>query len=183
MLAQAAQADDAAQALQRRAQRLEEFAAHRAQLGAIDLTSTAEAVCAPRGLRQHRHHRWADHQVSIGFSDVDPGYQLRVVFGARRSQLWSAMLPPKVRRRGAEVVRAWAEEVVAGWLQGLDAEIATTHGHAETAGQRAAAARAAAGAADTSEPDDLVAARRELAEVDKAIQAELGGPAAGETAA
>lgn len=174
MLQQATAAEETAHMLARRVERLSEFAEHRESMGLVDLTATARAVCDPRGLHEHRHHRWSDYHVNIGFSTLDPDYQLRLSFGPRHTQLWSQVLPPKVRRRGAGAVQAWADAVVGDWLAGLTGEIADTRHRGEAAQQRAVQARATAASADTSEPRDLVIARRELDTISRAIRDELG---------
>lgn len=56
--------------------------------------------------------------------DTDPGQRLELVYDYR--VLWAEPLPGKVRRRGVEAVRAWAQAMIAAWVAGVDREIAAT---------------------------------------------------------
>jgi hypothetical protein len=96
--------------------------------------------------------------------------------------MWSEALPAKVRRRGVAVVEAWADQLVAAWLDGLEEEITRTRERASTAQRRADEARATAAAVDVREPDELVAARAELEEVNRAIAEERTADDAAEAA-
>jgi hypothetical protein len=79
-------------------------------------------------------------------------------------------------------VEAWADQLVASWLGGVDDEITRTRERAATAQRRAEEARSTAAAADVREPDELVAARAELEEVNRAIAEELAADDAAEAA-
>lgn len=172
LLHQAAYADKTAAAAADRLQRLQAFAEHREALGDVDLAGVAEDACAVREPgRYHSGYRaaWnsADYRVSIRMVDTDPGQQLELKLGHRT--LWSEPLPGKVRRRGPEAVKAWAEAMVAAWVAGVEREIAQTQGRVTESQRRAQEARDTAAATDAGEPAELIAARAELAEVNKAI--------------
>ena len=176
LLHQAELADNQAAAAAARAERLQDFAHHsRADLTKVDLSRVAEDACpAPRGghnsaLSRYHAAGWSAPRVSIRIDDTDPGRQLALRFDYY--PLWAEPLPGKIRRRGPAAVQAWAEAMVAAWVAGLDQEIAHTSVRAHDAQQRAQDARHAAAGADITEPAELIAARAELADVDKAISA------------
>lgn len=184
LLHQAAYADQTAQAAAARVQRLEAFAEHRDAIGDIDLTRVAEDACVIRD--PHRYSSgyraaWTGHRVTIRTVDTDPGQRLELAFDHRT--LWAEPLPGKVRRRGPEAVRTWAEAMVAAWSAGVNREIAQTRGCVAQSQRRAQDARAAAAATDVSEPAELIAARADLAEVNKAIDDALTAEAASPAAA
>lgn len=178
LLHQAELADNTAAAAAARAERLQDFAHHsRADLANVDLSHVAEDACATgRGLQSSAvsryHAAWSAPRVSIRIDDTDPGRQLALRFDY--CTLWAEPLPGKIRRRGSAAVQAWAEALVGAWVAGVDREIAETSARAEDAQRRAHEARNTAAGADTAEPADLIAARAELAEVDKAITVALG---------
>lgn len=171
---QAAQADTAAEAAAGRLGRLEAFGKHRASMRTVDLAGVAEQACVIRDPeRYYSPYRgeWRDLRVSIRTVDTDPGQRLELVFDYRT--LWAEPLPGKIRRRGQEAVKAWAEALVAAWVDGLDDEVADTRDRAAEHERRAQQVRQTAAAADVSEPAELRAARAELEEINKAIADEL----------
>jgi N12 class adenine-specific DNA methylase len=182
LLHQAASADAAAQAAAARVQRLEDFAEHCDVLGGVDLARVAEDACVIRDPnRYYSSYRaaWGDHRVSIRTVDTDPGRRLELVFDHRT--LWAEPLPGRVRRRGPEAVKVWAEVMVAAWVAGVEREIAQTRGRVGESQRRAQDARDIAAATDVGEPAELIAARADLEEVNKAIDDALndeGQPAA-----
>lgn len=170
LLHQAASAETAAEAASARVKRLEAFSEHRASMGEVDLTRVAADACQQRDPHDYRSRlrvEWGDRRVSVRTVDTDPGQRLELAFDHR--VLWAEPLPGKVRRRGPEAVQAWAEAMVAAWVAGVDREMVQTRGRVEECQRRAQDARAAAAATDVGEPAELVAARAELAEVNKAI--------------
>ncbi|GAT05415.1 hypothetical protein [Mycolicibacterium fortuitum] len=169
---QAALADKTAEAAAARVQRLQDFAEHQETMGNVDLARVAADACVVRDPnRYHSGYRAAwnsdNYRVSIRTVDTDPGQRLELTFDHRT--LWAEPLPGKVRRRGPEAVKAWSEAMVAAWGAGVDREIVQTRGRVDEQRRRAHDARAAADATDVSEPAELIAARTELAEVNKAI--------------
>jgi len=168
---QASMSDKSAEASAARAKRLEAFAEHQgAGMRSIDLAGVAVDACVVRDPnRYYPSYRaaWSDHRVSIRVVDTDPGQRLELAFDHR--SMWSEPLPGKVRRRGPDVVKAWAEAMVAAWIAGVEREIVQTRGRMAESQRRADESRKAAAAADVSEPAELIAARAELAEVNKAI--------------
>lgn len=174
LLHQASVADKAAAAATERLGQLEAFAAQRETMGDVDLARVAADACTVRDPnRYHSGYRaaWNGYRVSIRTVDTDPGQQLELRFDHRT--LWSEPLPGKVRRRGPEAVQAWAEAMVAAWVAGVDREIAQTRGRVTESERRAHEAREAASATDVREPAELITARAELAQVNKAIDAAL----------
>lgn len=170
LLHQAAVADTAAEAASARAQRLQAFAQHRDSMDDVDLTRVAADACLvhdPADYRSRYRAEWGDHRVSVRTVDTDPGQRLELAFDYRA--LWAEPLPGKVRRRGAQAVKAWAEAMVAAWVAGVDREIVATRGRVDESQRRAQDARTAAAATNADEPADLIAARAQLAEVNKAI--------------
>ncbi|MFV8161115.1 methyltransferase domain-containing protein [Mycobacterium sp. 134] len=169
---QAARADDRADASESRVLRLVSLAEHLPTMAGINLEDSANAVCGTgRGAVSLHYSRWTDRRVAIRFVDMDPGYRLDLSFDYQN--VWSAKLPPKVRRSGAAAVREWAERTVADWINRIGDEIASTRGQAEQDRRQATDARATASAAEITEPDELVAARVELERVNQAIAEEL----------
>lgn len=171
---QASLADSGAQSCAARVQRLEAFAEHHGGMREMDLGRVAEDACTTRDPnRYYSSYRaqWSDHRVAVRIVDTDPGQRLELAFDHR--SLWVEPLPGKVRRRGPEVVKAWAQAMVAAWVAGIDREIAQTRGRLAEQLRRATDCRAAADAADVSEPAELIAARAELAEVNQAINDSL----------
>ena len=174
LLHQAASADTAAEAASARVQRLQAFAEHRDGMDEVDLTRVAADACLihdPADYRSRYRAEWGDHRVSVRTVDTDPGRRLELAFDYR--VLWAEPLPGKVRRRGAEAVKAWAEAMVAAWVAGVDREIVQTRARVDESQRRAQDSRTAAAATDVGEPADLIAARAELAEVNKAIDEAL----------
>ncbi len=174
LLHQAAYADTAAEAAAARVQRLESFAEHRDGMGDVDLARVAEDACAIRDPnRYYSSYRaaWGDHRVSVRTVDTDPGRRLELAFD--HHTLWAEPLPGKVRRRGPEAVKAWAESMVAAWVAGVDREIVQTRGRVAESQRRAQEARDTAAATDVSEPAELISARTDLDEVNKAIDEAL----------
>lgn len=170
LLHQASAADTAAEAATARVQRLEAFAEHREAMEDVDLTRVAAAACLvrdPADYRSRYRAEWRDPRVSVRTVDTDPGQRLELVFDYR--VLWAEPLPGKVRRRGAEAVKAWAEAMVAAWVAGVDREIVATRSRVDESQRRAQDARTAAAATNAGEPADLITARAELAEVNRAI--------------
>ena len=167
----ASMSDSSAEASAARAKRLEAFADHHgAGMRAVDLTGVAADACVVRDPnRYYSSYRaqWSDHRLAIRVVDTDPGQRLELAFDHR--SMWSEPLPGKIRRRGPEAVKAWAEAMVAAWIAGVEREIAQTRGRAAESLRRAQESRDAAVAADVSEPAELIAARAELAEVNQAI--------------
>lgn len=167
---QASQAEAEAQAAAERVERLQAFAERYAGTLDVDLARVSEDACGvrePGGYYSSYRAQWGDGRTSIRLAPTDPGHRLELGFDHRT--VWAERLPGKVRRRGAKAVAAWAEARVASWIDGLADEIAATRGRIRTAQRRAQEARDAAAAADVSEPAELIAARAELAKVDKAI--------------
>lgn len=170
LLHQAAAADTAAEAATARVQRLQAFAEHRDGMRDVDLTRVAADACLARDPAEYRSRyraEWRDARLSVRTVDTDPGQRLELVFDYR--VLWAEPLPAKVRRRGAEAVKAWAEAMVAAWVAGVDREIVATRSRVDESQRRAHDARTAAAATNAGEPADLITARAELAEVNKAI--------------
>lgn len=168
---QAALADNTAEAAAARMKLLQAFAEHHgAGMREIDLARVAEDACTPREPNRYYssyHGQWSDYRVAIRIVDTDPGQRLELAFDHR--SIWAEPLPAKLRRRGPEAVAAWAESMVAAWIAGIDREIAQARGRMAEAQRRAQDCRDAASSADVSEPAELVAARAELATVNKAI--------------
>lgn len=170
LLHQAAYAEKTAEAAAARVQRLEAFAEHRDTMGDVDLTRVAEDACVVRD--PHRYFSsyrasWTGRRVTIRTVDTDPGQRLELAFDHRT--LWAEPLPGKVRRRGPGAVKAWAEAMVVAWTAGVDREIAQTRGREAESQRRAQDAREAATATDVGEPAELIAARADLADVNRAI--------------
>lgn len=176
LLHQAAQSEQAAEAANERAERLQEFAEGHDLGEDLDLSALGRDACSDAGgtvssYRGSYGSAWSRGSVSVRVVDTEPGQRLELVFGYRK--LWSEPLPGKVRRRGPEAVTAWAQAMVAAWVAGLDREIVATRARAAEAHRRAMEARATAAATDVSEPAELTAAKDELAEVNVAIAAAL----------
>lgn len=174
LLQQAATADKTAAAAEDRLGRLEALAEQREAMGDVDLARVAGDACATRDPnRYHSGYRaaWNGYRVSVRTVDTDPGQRLDLLFDHRT--LWSEPLPGKVRRRGPEAVKAWAEAMVAAWVAGVDREIVQTRARVTESQRRAHEARDAAAATDVAEPAELTAARVELAAVNKAIDEAL----------
>lgn len=170
LLHQAAYADETAEAAAARVQRLEAFADHLDAMGEIDLARVAEDACVTRDRNRYLSSyraAWTGQRVRIRIADTDPGQRLELAFDHRA--LWAEPVPGKVRRRGPEAVKAWAEAMVAAWAAGVDREIVQTRGRVAESQRRAQEARNAAAVTEVSEPAELIAARAELAEVNKAI--------------
>ncbi|PBA69198.1 methyltransferase type 11 [Mycobacterium avium] len=175
LLHQGAYAESAADAAAARVEHLEAFAEHSHDgMGSLDLTRVAQNACLkPDPERPYTRHRveWRDGRVSVRIVDTDPGQRLELVFDYRA--LWAEPLPGKVRRRGPEAVKAWAESMVGAWSAGVDREMARTKAREIESRRRAREARNTAAATDVGEPAELVAARADLEEVGKAINAAL----------
>lgn len=170
LLHQAAAADTAAEAAAARLQRLQDFAEHRDSLPEMDLSRVGADACTvrePGSYRSRYRAEWSAHRVAVRTVDTDPGQRLELVYDYRL--LWAEPLPGKVRRRGVEAVTAWAEAMVAAWVAGVEREIAGTRGRLDALRRRAEESRTAAEATNTAEPAELVAARGELAEINRAI--------------
>ena len=163
----ATEAERRADALQSRAERLDELVEYRPQLATLDLSRCAEAAVSGNGHRA----RWYSGPLLVEIVSEHGDQHLQVSFGYR--SLWTLMLPAKVRRRGADAVAAWSHQVITGWLDGAADEAATTAARAQDARDRAAQSRAAAAGTDLSAPAELVAAEVELAEVSATIKAEI----------
>ncbi|UBV22309.1 methyltransferase domain-containing protein [Mycolicibacterium fortuitum] len=175
LLNSAAYSDKTAEAAAKRLQQLTAFVEHCAdKMADVDLTRVAEDACASRDPnRYYPRYRaeWSGYRVSIRTVDTEPGQRLELSFDHRT--LWAEPIPGKVRRRGPEAIKAWAEAMVAAWAAGADREIAQTRGKLAESQRRAQEARDTAAATDVSEPAELIAARAELAEVNKAIDEAL----------
>ncbi|WP_457180756.1 methyltransferase domain-containing protein [Mycobacteroides abscessus] len=168
LMDQADRDENTAVSLQSRRDRLIEFAARSTKPGgAIRVAKAAAELADPNNWTG-----WQHEQIRIRIADLSPGHQLRV--DLRHLPIWSETVPPKIWRRGAKAIRSWTQRQLQGWIEGLEAEIIATGNRADEASRRAAHARATAAGVDTSEPAELIAARRELAKVNKAIADDLG---------
>lgn len=168
LMDQADRDENAADSLGRRAERLEEFAVAIGKRGrGIPVAKAAAEVADPNNWSGWRHE-----QIRVRIIDMSPGHQLRV--DMRHLPIWSETVPPKIWRRGAKAIRSWTQTQLQGWCESLAVEIVSTRDRAEEATRRAAHARHTADGVDTSEPAELIAARQELAEVNKAISGEMG---------
>ncbi|SHU73169.1 DNA methylase [Mycobacteroides abscessus subsp. abscessus] len=168
LMDQADRDEDAAAKLSHRGDRLAEFAAQIAKPGGcFPVAKAAAEVTNPNNWSGWRHE-----QIRVRIIDLSPGHQLRV--DMRHLPIWSETVPPKVWRRGAKAIRRWTHTQLQDWIEALDAEILATRSRAQEATRCAAHARSTAASVDTSEPAELITARQELAEVNKAISDEMG---------
>lgn len=176
----ASDADQRADALQARADRLAELVDYLPQLPPLDLARCAENAVSGNGHRA----RYSSGPLLVEIAEERGDHHLKVSFGYRA--LWSQGLPAKVRRRGAQEVAEWTHHLVRAWLDGAAAECQETLGRVDNARHLAAQSRAAADGTDLSTPADLVAAEAELADVSRTIQEEIledGAAPLGEEAA
>lgn len=161
-------ADRAADDYQRRAELLSEIAAEGPQMVDFDFDDVARRYLDSRS---HYGARSSRSGLMLELVRDDRKDQLRA--SSRYQTLWSADLPAKVRRRGAGAVTQWAQAVAGGWLSGLRSEIVRNTDSAAIARQRAADSRAAAASTDVSRSPELAAAEKELAEINRRIDAEV----------
>lgn len=173
----AAEAEQRAEAMHSRAERLAELVDYRPQLAPLDLSQCAEAAVSGHGHRP----RWSSGPLRVEIVAERGDQHLEVSFGYRT--LWTQLLPAKVRRRGAQAVAEWSHQLLSAWLDGSDAEHAQLVASIEAARTKAAQSRAAADGTDLSAPAELIAAEAELAEVSATIQAEILDAENGEEAA
>lgn len=170
LLQQAAVAEANSEVARDRVRHLEEFAESRDHLRGMDLTRVAEAACTVRREGQYYSsygHDWRGGPIRVSVAHNDFGYVLQL--DCNYQQVWSEIVPTKVRRRGADAVGAWARSVIGAWVDDLDNEIERARARGVEEHRRSIEARETAGAADVDEPAELVAVRAELAEVDRAI--------------
>lgn len=180
LLTEAATAEQSARAATQRAELLAAVVEQRLDPAAINLRRAARAVCERRVSNDRQRDAWTNYRVKVGFWPTKDtgGHELRFVAGYLDEVLWSAALPPTVRRAGPDVVAQWAHTMLEQWLAQADDDLAHAQSWARTSAQRAQRARDAADGADVREPDELAAARAELAAITRAIADELDDDAA-----
>lgn len=179
---QASAAEAEAEAAAGRLRRLDRLAEHRHQMRTVELSGVAERACGKAGHSGYGlRGDWRDGPVTIRVADTDAGHRLTLAVDYRT--LWDETLPAKIRRRGVEAVKTWAQAVVANWLGRISAESAATGERIAELQRQAEDARAAAAATDLGEPEELRATRTELAAINAAIAAELRGADAPSAAA
>lgn len=168
-LDEAAVADADANADEYRATTLAELCDYRSSLRPADFSHLADHIY----IREIRHARaWSSGPMCVKLDRASGGKQLLTIsFGYR--DLWSEVLPPKIRRQGVAAVREWAHGIYQEHLDCAENERDSLRARAAHRRARAAELRAAADATDLSSPPALVAAEAELVEVNRRIDEDL----------